>query len=91
MAVRSKMADQNHFFCITLRVSNILSFFFLYSFGVGKMQILWNFFLKKFKMADGMQTPVQTVFLDFLKNFFPQNLRLTNVLPNECKKKIDKM
>jgi hypothetical protein len=55
MMVRSKMADPNQIFDVTLRVSNIFSIFFLHSLGISKTQILWKKFFKKSKMAAGLK------------------------------------
>jgi hypothetical protein len=75
------------FFYITLRVSNIISIFFLHSFGVGKTQILLDFFIQDGGWNGKVNFSRHLAF--FEKLFFHKNC----VLPtsNECKKKIEKL
>jgi hypothetical protein len=65
------MAEQNQFFYLTLRVSNI--FFSLHSLGVIKTLSLWKKVFHKNGGLNGFLIPA-AIFV-FFQNFFLQNMR----------------
>jgi hypothetical protein len=78
------------FFVITLRGSNIFSIFYLHSFGISKMQILWKKSFSKNPRWRLKRFFYSSRHLGFFEKLFFHKICVLQ-RPNECKKMIEKM